>query len=63
MYINKVVHAPVLLGLQMLYVDVLCSSLCGSSQCGVLLDFHLLMLVEDARGDHMEEAYSRSGFL
>ena len=23
----------------------------------------LLMLVEDARGDHMEEAYSRAGLL
>ena len=23
----------------------------------------LLMLVEDARGDHMEEAYSRAGFM
>ena len=24
---------------------------------------HLLMLVEDARGDHMEEAYSRAGLM
>ena len=23
----------------------------------------LLMLVEDARGDHIEEAYSRAGFI
>ena len=23
----------------------------------------LLMLVEDARGDHMQEAYSRAGFM
>ena len=23
----------------------------------------LLMLVDDARGDHMEEAYSRNGFM
>ena len=37
----------------MLYVCVLCDS-CGSSQCCVL--HHLL--VEDARGDHMEDAYS-----
>ena len=27
------------------------------------MTFHLLMLVEDARGDHMEEAYSRAGFM
>ena len=25
--------------------------------------FSLLMLVEDARGDHMEEAYTRAGFI
>ena len=36
---------------------VLCAS-CGSSQCCVL---HDLQLVEAARGDHMEEAYSRAG--
>ena len=42
--------------MQMLYVCALCAS-CGSSQrC-------LLMLVEDARGDHMEEAYSRAGLM
>ena len=38
--------------MQMLYVYVLCAS-CGS----------LLMLVEDARGYHMEEAFSRSGLI
>ena len=38
--------------MQMLYLCVLCAS-CGS----------LLMLVEDARGDHMEEAYSRAGLM
>ena len=36
--------------MQMLYVCVLCAS-CGS----------LLMLVEDARGDHINEEYSRAG--
>ena len=41
---------------QMLYVCVLCAS-CGSSQCCIL------MLVEDARGGHIEEAYSRAGLL
>ena len=38
-----------------MYVCVLCAS-CGSSQC-------LLMLVEDAIGDHTEEAYSRAGLI
>ena len=37
--------------MQMLYVCVLCAS-CGSSQCCVLHDLQLLMLVEDAIGDH-----------
>ena len=41
---------------------VLCTS-CGSSQCCVLHDLHLLILVEDAWGDHMEEAYSRVGLI
>ena len=36
----------------MLFVCVLCAS-CGS----------LLMLVEDAIGDHTEEAYSRAGLI
>ena len=27
------------------------------------MTFSLLMLVEDARGDHMEEAYSRAGLM
>ena len=40
-------------------VCVLCAS-CGSSQC---MTCSLLMLVEDARGDHMEEAYSRAGLM
>ena len=44
--------------MHMLYVCVLCAS-CGSSQCCMICS--LLMLVEDARGDHMEEAYSRAG--
>ena len=45
--------------MQMLYVCVLCAS-CVSSQCCVLHDLQL-MLLEDARGDHIEEAYSRDG--
>ena len=27
------------------------------------MTFSLLMLVEDARGDHIEEAYSRAGLM
>ena len=27
------------------------------------MTFSLLMMVEDARGDHMEEAYSRAGLM
>ena len=41
---------------------VLCAS-CGSSQCCVLMTCSLLMLVEDAIGDHTEEAYSRAGLI
>ena len=44
--------------MQMLYVCVLCAS-CGSSQC--CMTCSLLMLVEDARGDPMEEEYFRAG--
>ena len=48
--------------MQMLYVCVLCAS-CGSSQCCILHDSSLLMLVDDARGGHMEEAYCRAGLM
>ena len=43
-----------------MYVCVLCAS-CGSSQ--FCMTCSLLMLVEDARGDHMDEAYSRAGLM
>ena len=46
--------------MQMLYVCVLCAS-CGSSQ--FCMTCSLLMLVEDARSNHMEETYSRSGLI
>ena len=46
--------------MQMLYVYVLCAS-CGSSQC--CMTCSLLMLVEDAIGDHTEEAYSRASLI
>ena len=44
--------------MQMLYVCVLCAS------CAVCcMTCSLLILVEDARGDHMGEAYSRAGLM
>ena len=46
--------------MQMLYVCVLCAS-CGSSQC--CMTCSLLMLVDHARGDYMDEAYSRAGLM
>ena len=46
--------------MQMLYVYVLCAS-CGNPQC--CMTCSLLMVVEDDRGDHMEEAYSRAGLM
>ena len=44
--------------MQMLYVCVLCAS-CGSSHGCVLHDLQFV----NARGDHMEEAYSRAGLI
>ena len=46
----------------MLYACVLCAS-CGSPQAAFCMTCSLLMLVEDARGDYMEEAYSRAGLI
>ena len=48
--------------MQMLHVCVLCAC-CGSSQCCDCMTYSLLMLVEDAIGDHTEEAYSRAGII
>ena len=47
-------------GMHMLYVCVLCES-CGSSR--FCMTCSLLILVKDARGDHIEEAYSRAGLM
>ena len=41
------------------YVCVLCAS-CGSFNAAFCMTFSLLMLVEDARGDHIEEEELRS---
>ena len=38
-------------------------SSCRCSQCWFCMTFSLLMLVEDERGDHMEEAYSRDSSM
>ena len=46
--------------MQMWYVCVWCAS-CGSSQ--FCMTCSLLMQVEDGRGEHMEEAYSRVGLM
>ena len=48
--------------MQMLYVRVLCA-FCGNSQCCVLHDLQFVNLVEDARGDNMEETYFRAGLI
>ena len=46
--------------MQMLHVCVLCAS-CGNS--AFCMTCSLLMLDEDAIGDHTEEAYSRAGLI
>ena len=44
------------------HADGVCLCLaCGSSQ--FFMTFSLLMLVEEARGDHIEEVYSRAGLM
>ena len=47
-------------GMQMLYVGVHPVEVLNAAFC---MTCSLLMLVEDARGDHMEEAYSRSSLM
>ena len=48
--------------MHMVYVCVLCAAYVGSSLCCVLHDWQL-MLVENERGDHVEEAYSRASLM
>ena len=38
-----------------------CVASCVSSQC--YMSCSMLMLVEDARGEHMEDAFSRAGLM
>ena len=46
--------------MQMLYV---CVHPVAVLNAAFYMTCNLLMLVEDARGDHMEEAYSRAGLM
>ena len=46
--------------MQMLYVCVHPVAVLNAAFC---MTCSLLMVVEDARGDHMEEAYSRAGLI
>ena len=48
--------------MQMMYVCILCAS-CGILNAAFCMICSLSMPVEDARGDHMEEAYSRAGLM
>ena len=48
--------------MQMLYVCVLCASV-AVLNAAFCMTCSLLMLVEDAIGDHTEEAYSRAGLI
>ena len=48
--------------MQMLYV-VSCVHPVAVLNAAFCMTCSLLMLVEDAGGDHMEEAYSRAGFM
>ena len=49
--------------MQMLYVCVLCGILWQFLNVAFCMTCSLLMLVEDAIGDHTEEAYSRAGLI
>ena len=48
--------------IQMLYVCVLCAS-SAVLNAAFCMTCSLLMLVEAATGDHMEEEYSRAGLM
>ena len=49
--------------MQMLYVCVLCAHPMAVLNAAFCMTCSLLMLVEDAIGDHTEEAYSRAGLI
>ena len=46
--------------MQMLYVYVHAVTVLNAASC---MNCSLLMLVQNATGDHMEEAYSRAGLM
>ena len=48
--------------MQMLYVCV-CVHPVAVLNAAICMTCSLLMLVEDTRGDHMEETYSRAGLM
>ena len=48
--------------MQMLYVCVFCASV-ADLKAAFCMTCSLLMLVEEAIGDHTEEAYSRTGLI
>ena len=45
------------------HADVVCLCLVAVLNAAVCMTCSLLMLVEDERGDHIEEAYSRVGIM
>ena len=45
------------------HADVVCLCLVCILNADFCMTCSLLMLVGDARGDHMEEAYSRAGLI
>ena len=49
--------------MQMLYVCVFCVHPVAVLNAAFCMTRCLLMLVEDARSDHMEDAYSRAGLM
>ena len=49
--------------MQMLYVCAVCAPSVTVLNVAFCLTCSLLMLVEDERGDHTDEAYSRAGLI
>ena len=48
--------------MQMWYVCVWCAY-CGSSNAAFCMTFSLLILIEEARGNHIEKPYYRAGLM
>ena len=45
------------------HADVVCLYPVAVLNAAIYITFSLLMLVKDARGDHIEETYSRAGLM